>query len=72
MDSLKKGWQECEGEESGDGVPLPSQLGHTLHLIGIMTSWRGGALVGSGRERLVQVRNGGLSLGNGQVKSVSC
>ena len=58
MDSLHRRWRELdgEGEVSGDEVPLPLQLGHTLHLIGILTSWRNGVLVGSGRERLLQVR----------------
>ena len=38
-------WQVIEGEEPAEEVPLPLQLGHTLHLIGIVSSWRGGALI---------------------------
>ena len=48
-------WQVIEGEEPAGEVPLPLQLGHTLHLIGIVSLWRGGALIDN-RERLEQVK----------------
>ena len=48
-------WQVNEGEEPAEEVSLPLQLGHTLHLIGIVSSWRGGALIDN-REGLEQVK----------------
>lgn len=36
-------------------MPLPLQLRHTLHLLGVLASWRNGTLVGH-RERLFKVR----------------